>query len=315
MRDYSLHRNSPRPLPSKTSKVVLLLFIAAAIGFGYFALQKPTSTATDITVKKTRENRSNLLPKFGTPSLDDVISNGIPDLLSGEAGTYAIYLYDIKNKKEYGLREKTVMTAASVNKIPILAALYHLAGKGDIDLEKVIVTQAEDIQDYGTGSIRYEDPGKPYSLKTLALLMMEKSDNTAAYILARHVLGEDKIQQLVNSWGLIQTTISDNTSSPYDMTMLLLKMRNGEITTPALTPEMMEFMTHSDFEDRIPAGVPKDVKVYHKTGDEIAKLHDVGIVEKPNRPYILAIFTSDVIDENRTKSVMAEISRKIFSVL
>lgn len=315
MRDYSLHRNLTPTRPSKTSKIVLLLFILAAIGFGYSTLRKPSSITTSATIKKTEENSSNFFPKINNSSVEDFINKDIPTLLSQESGTYAIYIYDIKNKKEYGLREKTVMTAASVNKIPILAALYHLAGKREIDLEKVIVTQPDDIQDYGTGSIRYESPGKPYSLKTLARLMMEKSDNTAAFILASHVVGIEKIQTLVDSWGLLQTNIADNSSSPYDIGQLLLKMYNGDVTNHALTLEMLEFMRHSDFEDRIPTGVPSDVKIYHKTGDEVAKIHDAGIIEKINHPYILTIFTSDVIDETRTKSIMAEISKHVFNAL
>ena len=67
-----------------------------------------------------------------------------------------------------GINESVIFTAASVNKVPILAALYEEAQKGNVDFNRVITLQASDIQDYGTGSIRYDPPGTTYSVKTLA---------------------------------------------------------------------------------------------------------------------------------------------------
>jgi len=196
-----------------------------------------------------------------------------------------------------------------------LAALYHLAGKNEVDLEKIVILQKDDIQDYGTGSIRYDPIGTPYSLKTLARLMMEKSDNTAAYILSNLVIGIDKIQTLIDSWGLTQTSMADNKTSAYDISILMVKMYQGEITSKALTAEMLDFMDKSDFEDRIPAGIDVGVKVYHKTGDEIGKIHDAGIVDLPGRPYFLAIFTLDMTDEELTKKNQAEISKIVFEYM
>ncbi|MBI2617251.1 serine hydrolase [Candidatus Gottesmanbacteria bacterium] len=299
MRDYSFRYHQGQPPPRKKSRFLIIVFIVATIIFGSFMLRKPSV--------------SNDIPNFGKKSVADLVNTEIPNLLSQEPGVYTIYIYDIQNNIGYGIGEKTTMTAASVNKVPILATLYHLAGIGEIDLERTVVTQKEDIQDYGTGSIRYEEPGKTYSVKTLARLMMQKSDNTAAYILSTHILGVKKIQELTNSWGLIQTNIEKNSSSPSDMGLLLLKMYKGEITNQALTLEMLEFMTNSDFEDRIPTGVPHEVEVYHKTGDEVAKIHDVGIIDKKGHPYILAIFTSEMSDNERTKRIMAEISRKVYT--
>ena len=133
----------------------------------------------------------------------------ITELTSKQQGVYSIYIYDLSKNTGYGINETTIFTAASVNKIPILAALYFETQKGNIDLDKRITLQASDIQDYGTGSLRYEGPGGVYSLKTLAQLMIEKSDNTAAYVLTT-VIGEARIQESVNSWGLTQTDIRNN---------------------------------------------------------------------------------------------------------
>lgn len=230
-------------------------------------------------------------------------------------GTVTFYLVDLNVNSGIGINEQTVITAASVNKIPILATLYHQAGSGTIDLEKIITLQQQDIQDFGTGSIRYDKPGTVYSIKTLARLMMEKSDNTAAHILSTAILDIDTIQAYMNELGLVQTDIADNKTSAKDISMVLIKMYRGEITTAALKDEMLGFMDKSDFDDRIPAGVDPDIAVFHKTGDEINKIHDAGIVDLPNRPYFIGVFTTDQTDEERAKEVIRNISRITFEYM
>ena len=145
--------------------------------------------------------------------------------------------------------------------------------------------------------------------------MMQKSDNTASYILGRQIIGFDKIQKLVNNWGLTQTDMENDKTSASDMTKLLIKIHKEEITSKALNMEMLGFMENSDSEDRIPALLPKNIKIYHKTGDAVGNLHDIGIIEKPNHPYILGIFTSDINDENKTKQTMAQISKLVYDFM
>lgn len=230
-------------------------------------------------------------------------------------GTFSVYFYDLESGRNFGINEQMQVMAASVNKIPILAALYYKVAKNELDLDRIIVPQAKDIRDYGTGSIQYDPPGTPYSLKTLARLMMEKSDNTAAYILASLVIGLDDIQSLVESWGMTQTDMLSNKTSARDIGIVTIKMYRGEITNSALTREMIDFMDDSDFEDRIPKGVDSQVKVYHKTGDEVRTVHDAGIIDLPGKPYFLAVFATDVVDATITKEKIVLISRIIYENL
>lgn len=235
--------------------------------------------------------------------------------MSAVGGTVTFYLVDLNSGVGIGINEQTVITAASVNKIPILATLYHQVGSGTLDLEEIITLQQQDIQDFGTGSIRYDKPGTVYSIKTLARLMMEKSDNTAAHILSTAILDIDAIQSYTDELGLVQTDIANNKTSAKDISTLLIKMYRGEITTTALKDEMLGFMDKSDFDDRIPAGVDPDITVFHKTGDEINKIHDAGIVDLPNRPYYIGVFTTDQTDEERAKEVIRNISRITFEYM
>lgn len=302
MTDYALHPHVNNTKKPNLKIVLLITGIIIVIVLGFIKLPALFS--------------SKPYPNSPTSfSIDTKIIPQLQEIFDKNQGTYAVYIYDINSQKGIGLHEETVFTAASVNKIPILAALYHLAGQGEIDLEKIIVPQPNDIQDYGTGSIRYAAPGTPYSLKTLARLMMEKSDNTAAYILSNHIIGIERVQQLIDGWGLRQTDIADNKSSVKDMSILMVKMYRAEITTQPLTLEMLGFMKLSDFDDRLPKGIAEGITVFHKTGDEIGKIHDVGIVDLQNRPYFIGVFTSDITDELNAKGTIAHISKLVYEYM
>lgn len=312
MRDYSRFHNMKIEKKSRKYNGKSMMIIAGIFIFIILIVMiYPKSDLKNISADSGSIPTAKPLQTKDSSKLISEINN----ITSKTQGTFAVYIYDLNNKKEYGSNEEMVITAASVNKIAILAALYSLAEKKEIDLEKVIILQQEDMQDYGTGSLRYAKPGTPYSLKTLARLMMKQSDNTAAHIIANLTIGMDKIQQMVNSWGLTQTDLINNKSSVKDMGVLMTKIYNGEIAGIALKKEMFSFMTQTDFEDRIPTGVPQDIKVYHKIGDDTGKIHDVGIVDLPKRPYYLGIMTTDITDEFECKKKIAEISSAVFKYM
>lgn len=248
------------------------------------------------------------------PLNPEIVISEAKKILEKVAPMYSVYVYDIRTKTGFGINETTIFTAASVNKLVVLAALYHEAGQGNIDLDERITIQAQDIQDFGTGIIRYEGPGKLYSLKTLAQILMEKSDNTAAYVLTQR-LGEKRIQTLVEEWSMTQTDIALNKTSNSDIANLMLKIYGNEITNAASSKEMVGFMDDSDFENRLPLKLPKTITVYHKIGTEVKVIHDAGIVVHPSRPYFIGIFTNDVINDQAAEEAIAEVSKLVYDFM
>ena len=58
----------------------------------------------------------------------------------------------------------------------------------------------------------------------------------------------------------------------------------------------LELLAESKFTEGIKSGVPKNIVVSHKFGEQINKnsllqLHDCGIVYAPKKPYILCVMT------------------------
>jgi beta-lactamase class A len=243
--------------------------------------------------------------------LDTVGLNlALQQILAGAPGTYGIRVIDLTSNQEVNINATMPMNAASVNKLEILAALYHEQAAGRLHLDQTVTTGTTSIQDYGTGVIRYQPPGTRFTLGQLAQLLIEQSDNTASYLLAQ-AIGLSTIDALVASWGLDSTVVGQEVSSPSDAAHFMQLLYQGKLADAAATSQMLDYLTHTAFNDRIPAGVPPNVAVAHKIGTQVNVENDVAIVELTGRPYILSIFAGDVT-EARAVPVEQAISRTVY---
>lgn len=241
----------------------------------------------------------------------EALSKKITNYIHGTKDTFSVYYKNLKTGEEVGIDENKALTGASLNKLVIVSYLYKLASEGKVDLEDSVVVRDEDIQDYGTGSLRYEEPGQTYSVRKLAQLTMEQSDNTAAHLLGIR-LGTDSIQDFARSLGMLSTDMSDNKITARDTGILLEKIYTRKIANEALTRELLDFMKDTDFEDRLPLYIGKKATVYHKTGDAVRMVHDVGIVVDSNSTFILSVLSSDVQDEKTVKDEIGKIAEIVY---
>ena len=308
---YEYRRESRRPIHLLPVLIGIILLILA----GSFIVSKGTNSPIISPLPNDTPSTFTFPNIFAKKKDPEALRKKITAMVDNTWKNYSIYVKDYSSNFTMGINESVIFTAASVNKIPIIAALYYQVQQQAVDLDTTVTIQQKDIQDYGTGNIRYNPLGSTYSVKTLAKLMMQQSDNTAAYILANYTVGLDTIQSLVNRWGLTQTDMTNNKTSNKDIEILMEKIYTGKITNPAYTQEMLAFFKDSDFEDRLPALLPADATVYHKIGTEVGVIHDAGIVHQGNLTYYIGIFTSDVSDEPTTTKLIAEISKAVYDYL
>ena len=114
---------------------------------------------------------------------------------------------------------------------------------------------------------------------------------------------------------MIQTDIENNKTSNKDVAILFEKIVTNKIANKAFTDEMLSFLKETDFEDRLPADLPKDVTVYHKIGTEVRTIHDVGIVTDGKLTYYVGIFTTDISDDGETATKIARISKIVYDFM
>src|SRR3989344_6470977 len=126
------HRKRPS---NKRVPIITLLFVAVtAMVLIRKVLVKPAQSDKILTAQTQ--------PALFTPSplpITKIVRNQpllpqIESIISNKGGTFSVYIVELSTGKEYAINKEMVVDAASVNKIHILASLYHLADKGEIDL-------------------------------------------------------------------------------------------------------------------------------------------------------------------------------------
>lgn len=311
--------DAPRKKKSRWLRFILFLLFIGWLVIGAYKLISGTSNTVISPIPDNPLVTITQAPKkftlFQKKKDPDDLAQKINSILKDEWKDYSLVVEDYGSDFALRQSEAEIFVAASVNKLPILAAVYYYANKGDIDLDRDITVQAADIQDYGTGSIRYEKPGSIYSVKTLAKLMIKQSDNTAAYILANHIIGFPRLSEIVTQWGLTQTDMVKNNTSNQDIGKLFRMIYDGKITDSAHTQEMLSFLKDTDHETRLPAKLPDKAVTYHKIGTEVGVIHDAGVVTDGKITYYVGIFTNGTAENETTDALMANISKVIYDYL
>ena len=311
--------DAPRKKKSRWLRFILFLLFIGWLVIGAYKLISGTSNTVISPIPDNPLVTITQAPKkftlFQKKKDPDDLAQKINSILKDEWKDYSLVVEDYGSDFALRQSEAEIFVAASVNKLPILAAVYYYANKGDIDLDRDITVQAADIQDYGTGSIRYEKPGSIYSVKTLAKLMIKQSDNTAAYILANHIIGFPRLSEIVTQWGLTQTDMVKNNTSNQDIGKLFRMIYDGKITDSAHTQEMLSFLKDTDHETRLPAKLPDKAVTYHKIGTEVGVIHDAGVVTDGQITYYVGIFTNGTAENETTDALMANISKVIYDYL
>jgi len=297
----------------KKARLVLLSFFGASlalIGLAIFYRELPrfwqkVSGSTTV-VSQQFPAAPTVTP---TPALEKE-RKMVEEMVKPLRGTYGIYFQDLQSKAILGLSAQEKMTAASLIKLPTILTLYREAEAGRINLDTIYRLQEADRQG-GAGSLQSKPVGYEISYRKLAELMGKQSDNTAQHIIAK-ILGEEKIQATVDGLGMKNTSFAENLTTPQDMGIFWERLYRGRVVSDKSRDEILGFLTNTIWEERIPAGVPKGIRVAHKIGTETGVISDAGIVFS-QKPFILVIMTQNA-NEIEAKKALPEIAKKIYEL-
>ena len=262
-------------------------------------------------------------PGWEAPSFDvEALRDRIEEIAEGRGGTYGVAVLEPISGTSVSLRGGEEFVVASIGKLPVFATLYRAAALGELDLDEEISLRSSDIQGYGTGSLDAFPMGYSFSLRETAYRLVNHSDNTAWAMLDRR-LGADKIKAELENMGLESSRYSDYLSvyytTPNDVLLLLRKISDPEFTSEGLSEEMLDAMTETTLEDRIPEKLPLDVRVAHKTGSYGYNFGDAGVVfyeddRDVERRYYLVVLARGA-GEPEAREVIQNISLAVYEAL
>jgi len=291
--------------------LIIGLFLTTVFlsGFLYF---QPQISAFFQKIKKTPEKITSPLvitggkevKKFDPTSVLEEIKNLTNQLL----GTYGVYVYRFEDGKEYGFQQNEIFPAASLMKLPVILTLYQEAEAGKINLEEEYKLLEKDKRG-GAGILQSRPAGEVYTYRKLAELMGQYSDNTANNVLVK-ILGPEKIQQTIDNLGMKKTNFAKYETTPQDIGLFFRKLYEDGVVTSQHKEEILKFLTKTGFEDRIPAGIPKEIRVAHKIGTEIGVFSDAGIVFS-QKPFVLVIISREA-KESEAKEALPKIAKMVW---
>src|SRR5215210_3050962 len=241
----------------------------------------------------------------------------LPGISQSHTGTHGVVVFDPYSGETVSLNADRHFVAASLSKLYALLTLYRAASEGESSLDDEITMRYSDVWAYGTG-VLYKHPdrypvGYTMTLRECAKFMIKESDKTAELMLNRY-LEEQRIEAELHRIGADSTRYWHpiNTTSPSDILLVLKNIADPSYTSPQLSAEMLELMTNTAFEDRLPGPLPEGTRVSHKIGSYESTFSDAGIVfpeeHIKGQEYYIVVFSEGAAQGEEARETIQDIS-------
>jgi beta-lactamase class A len=281
-----------------------------------------------------------LVLPFNLPAQHDTamqnLKQKIMDELSQQKGTFAVAFKDISTKKELLINEKEVYHAASTMKTPVMIEVFRQAAKKKFSMNDSITLKNEfrsivDSSSFALDSADdsefelYKHLGEKRSIYDLVYQMIIVSSNFATNLIIEKVDAKN-VTKTMRSYGAKDIQVLrgvedqkaydkglNNTTTAYDLMLIFEKIAKGKAVNKKSCEAMIDILLDQKFNTIIPAQLPTDVKVAHKTGFITGIHHDSGIVFLPDgRKYVLVLMSKNVQEEEKAVKAMAIVSGMIY---
>ncbi len=220
------------------------------------------------------------------------------------------------------MRGDTARPAASVIKVAIVMALFDAARQGRIDLEESVSVGSLGDTRY-CSILRAFDENRALSLRELAALSLITSDNPATVEVMSRVSNADISAVFEASGcgaaarcgaGFSEQELGEvnraNQMTAWDAVRLFEQLRR----IPQYRP-IEVFLENNLRNARIPALLPDDAVVAHKTGSLDGVVNDAGCVRRGADSFVIAFLCDEQLDPIATQNDIAACTSALFDVL
>lgn len=234
---------------------------------------------------------------------NDVIINFIPlrnamrEYIGESQGKIGAYFEFLPSGTSIGVNEQQTFRLASLAKVPLAMSVYREIEKGSFK-DDHLLTLTSDQVDKKFGTFWQRGVGTKTTPKDLVYIMLTESDNTA-YNMLYDLLSADAVNDVYKALDIpLSGEDLSPTITPKNLSSIFRSLYLSSYLTKEKSNLLLKILTETKFADKIPAGVPPEIKVSHKIGvfekldSDSSVFADCGIVFVPNRPYILCVFVN-----------------------
>lgn len=217
-----------------------------------------------------------------------------------------------------------------------MVEVYKQAAAGKFSIKDSILIKNEFISIFDgsafsispsadSDTLLYKEIGNKRTVYSLMYDMIIVSSNLATNLIIE-LVGANNVTNTLRSIGANDIQVLrgvedskafqaglNNVVTAYDLMILFEKIANEELVNAEASMAMMDILLNQRFNDIIPANLPKEVKVAHKTGSITGVRHDSGIVFLPDgRRYVLVLLSKNLVDAEGGVNAIAAVSKIIY---
>jgi beta-lactamase class A len=238
------------------------------------------------------------------------LTDDVRTLLDSRSGTFGAFARNLTTDEVVEYHAEDVFDTASAAKTFVLVHYSELVEAGACDPTQRITTTPDD-RVFGSGVLRYLEPGLSLTLDDLAWLMIIVSDNVATDLLVHHLGGAEAVNDSMAASGMPTARLNASfsrtpelddfqpfgTSTPRDLATvythlddrcraILLRQQFVE----GLPRELPHANQSTDW------GIAMPVRVYNKTGGDPGVYTDAGLFETDDASWIASFMAADLHD-------------------
>lgn len=257
-------------------------------------------------------------------------------LIRSHKGEFAVAFSDLKSGERLLINERTNFHAASTMKTPVMIEIFRQVSANMLSLDDSVVVRnsfrsimdgseyAMDLSEDSDDGL-YHSIGKKQTVRELVFKMITVSSNLATNILIE-MAGPENIMRTMREMGCNDIRVlrgvedgkafaagRNNTTTAYDLMLIFEQLAQKKVVDAESSEAMLAVLRAQKFKDMIPALLPKDVVVAHKTGSITNVQHDSGIITLPDgHQYVLILLSKNLKDNKDGIGVLAQLSKAVY---
>jgi beta-lactamase class A len=227
------------------------------------------------------------------PFTDDELEAIVEDRLGEYASGFGVVIQELYTGARVEINPDTEFYGASLYKTAVMYEILRQVEEEKLSLDQyVLIDHFYASQDLGTLGAFGWGAGSYITVADAVEASIIISDNATAFLLG-DLAGWYNVDQMLESLGAVDTRFSWDTlpTTSHDIALVLQAIACADGISETSSQFMLDQLSNQKISNRLPAYLPDEAVIGHKTGNWEDVNHDAGIVYGPNAVYVISVMS------------------------